>query len=114
LARPDQDDGFIDFIPIRDLRSDSEVSASFIPALSNQCRCLPGAGHPVLAGLIVLAAIACYSNSLSGPFIFDDQEAVEQLRHALRLRPNDKEIQDNLSIVLALRSGSKGRPQAVK
>ena len=28
------------------------------------------------SGLIVAAAIACFSNSLAGPFVFDDQTAI--------------------------------------
>jgi len=36
-------------------------------------------------------------------------EAVEQLQQALRLSPNNRDIQDDLRQVLAARSGSKRR-----
>ncbi|MGH9387694.1 MAG: tetratricopeptide repeat protein [Vicinamibacterales bacterium] len=41
-------------------------------------------------------------------------EAVEQLQHALRLSPNDSEIQGDLRQVLAARAGASQRSKAVK
>jgi tetratricopeptide (TPR) repeat protein len=54
------------------------------------------------AGLITLAALAAYSNSFQGDFIFDDLEAMDHWRKALETNPDFPDAHYNLGAAFYL------------